>query len=208
MENASELPTVFDTDKQYLGTVYAKALIGVGQSTGKTETLLEELGSLVNTVLPKLDTLRATLESPRVPFEAKTRLIDKALKGKATDEFVNFLKVLCRKNRFDCIGAIDRAATRLHNEASGKLEATLVTASQVDDSVKSRVKDQLEKLFNKKIELATQIDQSIIGGLVVRVGDTVFDGSLANQLKQVRRAAVERANLEIKKSIDRFAIEA
>lgn len=208
MDNAAEQSTVFDTDQQYLGNVYAKALIGVGQSGGKTAALLGELDSLVNDVLPRIPKLQQTLESPRVAFEGKVQLLDRALGGKASHEFLNFLKVLCRNNRFDCVTAVNRAARKIHNEAEGRIEATLVTAQEVGDDVKSRVKEQLSNMLGKQIELASEIDESIIGGLVVRVGDTVFDGSLANQFDQVRRSAVNRANQEIRTAIDRFAVDA
>ncbi len=204
MDPATEQPTVFDSEKQHVGTVYAKALIGVGQVSGKTEGLLSELHSLVHDVLPKLSGLRQTLESPRIPFDDKAALIDKSLRAQASPEFIAFLKVLCRKQRFNCIDAVDRAATKIYNEMTNRIEATLITAVPVDGDVNNRIKDQLEKSLQKQVDLNNRIDESIVGGFVVQVGDTVYDGSLINQLKQVRRIAVEKANLEIKKSIDRF----
>ena len=170
--------------------------------------MLGELDSLVNDVLPKIPKLRQTLESPRVAFEGKAKLLDKALGGKASKEFLNFIKVLCRKNRFDCLTSVHQAAQEIHNEMTGKVDATLVTAQEVGDDVKQRVSSQLKQMLGREINLSVEIDESIIGGLVIRVGDTVFDGSLANQLGQVRRSAIDKANQEIKSAIDRFAIDA
>ncbi|HMO91285.1 MAG TPA: ATP synthase F1 subunit delta [Pirellulaceae bacterium] len=204
MDPKTELPTVFDSEQQHIGNVYAKALIGVGQARGKLESLLEELHSLVVDVLPKVQNLRSVLESPRISLPAKSAVLDKAFRAKASPEFLNFLKLLCHKHRFDCVDAIDRAAKKLFNEMRNRDEAVLITAFEVDDEIRQRVRQQLEKMLQKEVEVRSEVDEAIVGGFIVKVGDTVFDGSLVNQLQQVRRVAVEKTNLEIRKSIDRF----
>ena len=206
MADDKKQTTAFDTDRQYLGGVYAKALLGLAAKHGKVDQVIEELDSFVDAlqVIPKL---RHTLESPRVPFSAKEQIVQKAVGAKACQEIVNFLKVVCRKGRADCLSAVRDAARAMHDEMSGRVQATMTTAVAVDDVVRKMVVERLSTILGKQVTLTSHIDPDIIGGLLVRVGDTVFDGSLTNQLKQIRTAAIGRANQEIRESLDRFASE-
>lgn len=206
-EETNKQETVFDTDRQHLGSVYAKAFLALGKSTGDQQQLLDELESFV-VVLQQIPRLRATLESPRIGFPEKAKIVDQAIKGKASPQFLNFVKVVCRNGRFDCLSAVAAAARESFDEMSGRVMATMTTAEPVDDEVRNKVAQKLSAVLGKQVTIQSQIDPSIIGGLVVRVGDTVYDGSLKNQLKQVRSAAMVRANQEIRQALERFAIDA
>ncbi len=196
----------FDTDRQYLGAVYAKALMGMNTSSGNSEALVEELESFVATLV-KLPKLRSALESPRIGFVDKERIIDRALASRASKPFVNFLKVVARKGRTDCLGSIARAARRMHDEAAGRLQATMTTAQPVDESIQRNVAERLGRVLGKEINLATHVDPEILGGLMVRVGDTVYDGSIRNQLDRIRVQVIDRASHRIRGSLERFATE-
>lgn len=196
--------SVFDTDRQYLGGVYARALIGMADKTGQVDALVEELSSFSN-ALALIPNLRKALESPRIAFADKSKLIDKALTGKASLPFINFVKVVTSKGRADCIPAIQRAAKSICDERAGRVQATMITAQPVNETMKQKVAERLSQVLGKKVLVASEVDAEILGGLVVRVGDTVYDGSLKNQLSQFRAAAIGRANQEIRNSLDRFA---
>lgn len=196
----------YDSERQYIGTVYAKSLLTVAASDGGTDSVLEEFDSAVG-VFDKLPQMYGALCSSRVALEEKVALIDKAF-ANGSKTFRNFMKVVCQHGRFDCLRVIQRSAHAMHDEASGRVEVTLVTADTIDDSMKQRVSERLAKVLDREVRLRTKVDASILGGLVVRVGDTVYDGSLANQLQQVRRSALNQAVHEIRQSMDRFVIEA
>src|SRR5687768_10727966 len=93
--------TVMDTELQYLGTVYAKALLGATEKSGNTDTVLAELNSVVHDVLNRLPQLELMLASPRVPLDSKERLLDQAFQGKMTPQMLNFLKVIVARGRFN-----------------------------------------------------------------------------------------------------------
>ncbi len=207
MDDNGKAASVFDTDRQHLGDVYAKALLGIGEKTGNIDELIDELQSLVSVVAdqPKL---RAMLESPRVNLAEKQSLIDKMLKGRASTTFVNFVKVLTRNGRFDCLAAVAATAQAMNDQRAGRVRATMTTAERVDENITQRVAARLGQVLGKTVLIQPTIDPEIIGGLVIRVGDTVYDASIQNQLKQVRSAAIDRANQEIRGAIDRFALEA
>lgn len=195
--------TVFDTDKQQLGDVYAKALLRAGKKSGKIDQLMEELAA-VNQAVNRLPKFKAALESPRIASENKASMIDKAFSDKVSKDLVNFLKVVGNKGRFDCLAAILGSAKKMHDEMSGRIEATITTASTIDDSVQHQISTQLGKALGKAVNITASVDPNIIGGMVVRVGDTVYDGSVVSQLAQVRSQSVKRASDAIRSSIDRF----
>ncbi len=194
---------VFDTDQQLLGDVYAKALMGFAQQSGRVDQFVDELNAVVD-VLGQVPELRVALESPRIPFEAKTRMLETAFQGKVSGDLVNFLKIVATKRRFDCLGAIAASTRRMQDEMAGRVQATLTTAETVDESVCIKISDRLSKVLGKQVILAPVVDPEIIGGMVIRVGDTVYDASVANQLKQVRTKAVKRAADAIREKLDRF----
>ena len=195
--------TVFDSDQQLIGETYANALIGFGQKSGNTETLLNQFNGVADAIssLPKLD---AMLQSPRIGVADKLQLIEKALAAKVDGKLMNFLKIILEKGRFNCVPVIQTAAQKIFDEMSGRVQATMTTAEDVDDSVRKRVEEKLANMLGKEIQLQSKTDPSIIGGMVVRIGDTVYDGSVRNQLDQVRNRATKRAEESIRSSIEKF----
>ncbi len=196
----------FDSDQQYLGTVYAKALLGATEKSGNTESVLGELDSVVSDVLAKLPKFEAAISSPRVPPDAKLSMLDKAFAGKMTGELLKFLKVVAEHDRFDCLRAMRRAARRLFNEARGRVEVSVRTAEPVSPDMFDNLANRLKTLLGQDVELTTEVKPDLIGGIQVRIGDTVFDGSLANRLEQVRSATLENVTQQIRDALDRFAL--
>lgn len=197
--------TVFDSDQQQLGETYANALIGFAQKTGATEQLLEQLDGVADAIrqLPKLESL---LQSPRIGAIEKVKLLDKALNGKVDAKLLNFLKIVLEKGRFDCLPAIQIAAHKIFDEISGRVQATITTAEPIDEGVRKRVEEKLAGALGKQIQLASKTDPAVIGGMVVRIGDTVYDASVKNQLNQVRTRATKKAADAIRTSIDKFMV--
>lgn len=203
MTESSKQTTVFDTDQQQLGDVYAKALLGAGVNSGSADQLVDELNAVAEAVsqLPKMS---AALESPRVATEAKIGLLEKAFAGKVSKDLMNFLKVAATKGRLDCLGAISNSATRLNDERVGRVSGTLTTAGAVSDDVVERVAKKISDQIGKNVRLEPVVNPDIIGGMVVRVGDTVYDGSVVSQLDQVKARATKRAGDIIREKLEQF----
>ena len=197
----------FNTDQQYIAGVYAKSLIDAAEKAGNTETVLEQLDSFVVDVLGGIGRLADALESPRVSQEDKTRLIDSALSGKADPTLVNFLKVLNAHSRLDCLRAINSRARSLFNELRGRVEAFVTVADEMPQDIESSVAEKLKSMLGKEVILNVKTDPEIIGGMIVKVDDTVYDSSVANQLAQVREAALERTVQKVRNSLETFAVE-
>jgi len=203
MSEAQEQSTVFDTDQQQLGDVYAKAFLGVAKDSGKLDELVDELGQVVG-VFNGLPKFRAAMESPRIEQADKSSMLDKAFGGKCNKELLNFLKLLAGRGRFDCLNSILDSTVKAHDEMAGRVKATLTTASEVTADVEKSIAQKLTGILGKEVNLECVVDPEVIGGMVVRVGDTVYDGSVANQLKQVRAKAVQKAVDAFREKLDKF----
>jgi F-type H+-transporting ATPase subunit delta len=196
--------TVFDTGQQYLGSVYAKALLASSEDVGETEAVMAGLQSLVDDVLEQAAGLESTLSSPRVPFEAKEKMLDAAFAGKAAPTLLTFMKVLCRRGRFSCLRAILKAARKQYNDLRGRIEVQVSTADPLSAKDLEATTQQLRRSLGRDVDVQVKIDPDLIGGIVIRVGDTVYDGSLANRLKQLRKDMVANSTQQIRGELDRF----
>lgn len=203
MDKNSQSPTVFDTDQQQLGETYAKALLGLSDKPKQVDTYVDQLSNVAQVVndLPKL---RAIFESPQIGIDQKTKLIEKSF-GKMDTKVINFLKVLARNGRFNCLAATAVSAEKLRDEVAGRIQGELTTAAKVDQKVIDRIAERLSKVVGKEVKLTSKVDAKVIGGMVIRIGDTVYDGSVVNQLAQVRTKAVQKAADAIREKLDRFA---
>ena len=199
--------TVLDTGQQHLGTVYAKALLGATENAGNSEIVLGELDSLLRDVLDRVPTLEAVLCSPRVPYERKEQMLQRAFGGRMTLQLLNFLKVVARRGRFNCLRAIQQAARHLLNELRGRVEVTVRSAEPLDETMLTLVSDRLRSILGRDVQLQLKTDPELLGGLVIRVGDTVFDGSIANRLLRLRDDLVSKTHQKIRLELERFAKE-
>ncbi len=204
MAETVEHATVLDSAQQYLGKVYAKALIGAAENSGVVEQVLDEFETFQTDLLDQIPGLEALLASPRVPPQTQVDLLDRTLAGQVSETFLNFLKVVVRHRRADCLRAMVPAAIKQYNERCDCVEVLVTTASEPDESQQVAIADRLESMLGRRINMTLQIDAQLLGGLVVRVGDTVFDGSLNGRLEQWRSAAQQRVAQSLRDSAGRF----
>jgi F-type H+-transporting ATPase subunit delta len=125
----------FDPESQYLGNVYAKALLGATENAGLTDQVLEQLDSFVQDVVAKVPKLEAVLSSPRVSHEEKVAMLDKAVGRTMHPVLLNFLKVVSRHGRLHCLRAIARGAREQLNALRGRLEVTVESAAPLSDAL-------------------------------------------------------------------------
>jgi F-type H+-transporting ATPase subunit delta len=198
--------TVLDATQQQIGKVYAEALLGAAEKAGNVETVREEFASLVEDVLKRLPKLDAVLQSPRIDHEEKSRILDSAFKGRMSKDLLNFLKVVSRHGRLELLRAIQRAFQKLYNERAGSVEVLVRTAEPLGDDLYSRIADRLRASLGREPVLNVQVDPELIGGVVIRIGDTVYDGSVARQLVRLRDETAAKIAREIRHHSARFAI--
>lgn len=201
----TEIP--FDSGHQQIGKVYATALLGVCEKSGNTDAVLSEFDALLTDVLGKLPRFNAVLVSLRVPVDEKIRILDGTFRDKMLPQLLTFLKVVARHGRLDALAAMNRAAHEMDNERRGRVEVQLQTAVEVDGELLDAIKSRLQQSLGREVLLRQRVNEQLIGGLVVRVGDTVYDGSVARQLLQMREGTLTKAAHSIRESLARFASE-
>ena len=196
--------TVLDSEQKPIGEVYAASLLAATQQAGCTADVLEEFESFISDVLNKLPQLDALLSSPRVAHSDKVTMLDKTLAGKASDLFLNFLKVVSQHGRLDCLRVIQASLKEQYAKDQGRLEVLVTTATRLDEPAVATLQAKLNGAFDAIVDLTLNVDSSLIGGTVIRVGDTVYDGSIANRLERIRTTVRENTIREIRLSTERF----
>jgi F-type H+-transporting ATPase subunit delta len=197
-----------DVGMRGVATVYARALLGATQNTGNTETVIGELDALVDDVLGKLPQVDQVLSSALVSAADKATILDRALAGKVTPLLLNFLKVLAEHGRLNILREVRHVAHRLYDEIRGVVRVEMVTATPVDDQFSAQIAERLRPMLGAEPRLERSVDPKLIGGLLLRAGDIVLDGSVATQLDHMREQMIQRSIHEIQRRRDRFGTPA
>lgn len=169
---------------------YAKALLTIGEEEKRVEALTREVRTLGDTVASSTE-LQALLSNPIIPQEARRKVMeDIAARLSLSPVVRNAALLLTDRRRGASIPEIAAALETLVDERSGKVKAEVTSAAPLSDAQATRIQASLEKLTGRKIALSRKVDPSLIGGVVARVGDRVFDGSVRTRLEQIRGAAL------------------
>lgn len=189
-----------ETQHESIAATYAKALLATTEKSGATAAVLADLESLVGDVLDAQPRFTAALSSPRLATGDKIGLIDRVLGGRVSADLLRFVKVVARHGRFAALPAIAKSFRKQVNDLAGRTEVIVTTAQPLADDLRARLASALEGRLGKQVDLRTEIDRSLIGGMVVRVGDTVYDASLSNRLDRLRQAAIKNTAARLQRA--------
>ncbi len=164
---------------------YAQALGERAAQAGVTDRVDQDI-SLIGESLKGSRELVGIFESPIVSREKKADVFRSLFAGKIDDVTLRFLEVLVEKRREDLFPVIVGAYQELRDKELGVLGVSARTALALSPEDEKALASSLEKLTGKKIRLSTKVDASLLGGIVIRVGDTVYDASVSNQLATLR----------------------
>ncbi|MBU6221643.1 MAG: ATP synthase F1 subunit delta [Planctomycetes bacterium] len=165
--------------------IYAQAIVEAADAAACRREVLDELGLLAREVLPTVPEAVAIFSSPKISADEKGRIIDRLAGGRMKPTTAHALHVLARHGRLGMLGAVVDAAERLADERDGKQQATFTTAVPLDAAEQSRIVGETEKALAASLKPRFVVDPAIIGGLVVRVGDTIYDQSVATGLTRI-----------------------
>lgn len=167
---------------------YAKALFEIGLEDGSYARIGKDVASLAKAIKDSKE-LRDVLESPTVPREDREKIVLAILQRiGGTQTTINFCKLLLDRERMNQVPGISRELSAMIDEHEGQLTAQVTSAQALSDSQKAELKTALEKLSGKKIQIESKEDPALLGGVVAKVGDLVYDGSLRTQLRELRRS--------------------
>jgi F-type H+-transporting ATPase subunit delta len=212
MTHPEALPTriatvLDDPGHQAVARVYAEAFLDAvpqAETNGNIDGALEEFGSFVDDVLTSQPRFAAILTSEVVSRDEKLGLIDRVVAPRGSALFTNFLRVLARHDRLDLLPLILRQARRLHMRRSGLRGVTVRSARPLSDEQQNQIRDRLRASLPFEPVLQTEVEPALLGGLVIQIGDTVYDSSLRSRMKQLRRRLRTRSQNEVQRARDRF----
>ena len=195
--------TAIDPRGESIATVYVNAYLdAAGQGIAGAA---EELISFADDVLASQSDFNQLLCGTSLGQDEKIQLIDRIVVPRATPQFANFLKVLARHDRLALLPMIRQLAEAEFERRSGKRRVSVTSAAEISGQTLDSIRSTLRSSLAIEPILETRIDSTLIGGLVIRVGDTVYDGSLKTQIKQLRARLRERCLNEIQRGRDRFS---
>ena len=160
---------------------YGKALFEAAESAGREAQVLEEVTCLAE-LMETEENLREFLISPAVTKEEKKAFTETALRGRISDEMVNFLFVLIDKNRVWYLSRIARVYRRCFDEAKNVAEGTVYSAVSMTEEQVETTAEAMSRLLGKRVELENEVDSRLLGGAKIQVDGKMIDRSLKGEL--------------------------
>jgi F-type H+-transporting ATPase subunit delta len=168
-----------------IAQVYARALFEVAKEQGKLDVVREQLGQFADALNENGD-LRVFFFSPYFSSEEKKDGLRRALDG-ADPAIVNFLETLIERHRMPVIFRIRADFERLWDEENKLLPVEVTSAVELDEATVKSIGDRIGEQTGQHVELTSRIDPEILGGIVLRVGNSILDASIKHRLDQLRK---------------------
>lgn len=171
---------------------YAETLLSLARKANDAPgwgNMLRQVASAMQTDAK----LRGFLESPRIASEAKSEVISKALGDRVPRVFLLYLQALVRNRRQMMVPSIANEYDTLLDASNGIVHARVIVAKETSDAERDAIGAQLSKVVGKTVVPHVEIDPTILGGVIVRMGDTVMDGSLQRRLALLRKRMTQSA---------------
>jgi F-type H+-transporting ATPase subunit delta len=187
---------------------YADALIGAAEKEGAVDTLLEELSEIETGVLKAFPKFAELLGSPRVSSAHKDQVLTEVFGKDASSLVLRFLRVLNRHERLGMLGVVAREARAIWDARNHRFPVHVRAAVPLDENQLQTLRDRLSALTGATPVLLVSTDPELIGGLVVQVGDQLYDASVKSRLAQLRQRLIEGKMHEIQSRRDQFSYSA
>ena len=169
---------------------YATALADVVGKTNETDSIKTELKTWETLINANAD-LQTAFRNPAIAHSSKEKVLENLIeKTKPTRTTANFLRVLLRNSRLTEIGEINEKFASVLEERSGVVSAQITSARPLSEAQKAEMNSNLAKLTGKTVNLNFEINESLIGGVVTKLGSTVYDGSVKSQLEELKREMI------------------
>ena len=178
---------------------YSEALFSLAEEKDEFIKFKNDLNSIKEAFTEHKE-FKNVLFHPRIKIEEKKRIFKRIFKEKISQEIYNFIQLLIDKRRIFYIKAIINQFNDLVNDRKKILEIEVVSAIKLEENMKNRLKDKLEKGMNYEVVLNNKVDPEILGGLVLKIGDKIIDGSIQYKLntlsEQIEKIPVSKLGVE------------
>ena len=172
--------------------VYAEALFEAGKDKGKLDSLQSQLAQFADAVDRNRD-LQVFLFSPYLSSQEKKSGLERAISG-AEPELTNFLELLVEKGRMPEVFRIRRELDELWKHENKRIDVTVTSAVELDEAVVRKIGTEVERQTGEQVELSSRVDDSILGGIVLQVGNMVLDASISSRLEKLRKSVASAAH--------------
>jgi len=173
--------------------VYARSAFDLAAQAGDeaVTSLADELDQIA-ALLREQDDLRNLFTNPSVNTDRRAQSIETMFKGRVSDLTYKLLQVLNRKGRLDQLVGVAVVYDQIVKDERGEVDVDVYAATALDEQQTRRIADRIGALVDRKAIVRAHVDERMIGGLKVRVGDQLIDGSVATQLQKLKRRMLER----------------
>ncbi len=174
-----------------LADEYASAVLDIAQASNAQDAFVQELDALAQATR-EVEGLGVFLASPFISPEQKEQVMEKALAGNASELARNFLGVLIRNGRGGLLPLVAARCGQMLDHRQGRIEVVVRSVSPLDEAVRNELAAALQALLKAEPMLKLELDESLLGGLQIEVGDEIIDASLASQLRRLRSEMLSR----------------
>ena len=168
---------------------YAQAVFELAEEAGKLAIVRDDLNNLRELMETNAE-FANFINNPLIDNDQRQSTLDALLKGKIDELSLRFLRFLDAKTRLDALAIIAIELNSMYLFVNNIIEAKVISARAISSEQTSTIRQRLEKRFDKEIKLEVDIDPDLIGGFLVKVGDTVFDFSISHQLNKVKQKII------------------
>ncbi|GGH84083.1 F-type H+-transporting ATPase subunit delta [Pullulanibacillus pueri] len=162
---------------------YAGALFEVAKERGTIDAVEEQLG-LVNQIVAESTDLKKMLYFPGIAGEVKKKVVEEIFKTEVNGEVLNLLKILIDRRRESILEDLQASFVEIANDYRGILDVNVTTASPLDKDEEEKIMEAFGQIYDKKLRLHTKVDPKVIGGVLVKVGNRLYDGTLSGKLNR------------------------
>ncbi|MCI0680870.1 MAG: ATP synthase F1 subunit delta [Gemmataceae bacterium] len=198
-------PVTADVGAQQVAGVYAEALLNAAEKRGQVDEVYAELRELVEKVAGADPQLAAFFMSGTIGRDRRGAALRSAFEGRCSELLFNFLLVLNDHERLELIRPIRAMYRRLRDQRARRMRVQVYTAAPLADDQRRRLEQEVRDALHLEPVLETHVETDLIGGLIVRVNDWVYDGSIRTRLETIRKQLIERSSHEIQSRRDRFS---
>jgi F-type H+-transporting ATPase subunit delta len=174
-----------------IAEVYSRALFEVARDSDVLDRVHDELGEFAD-ALAENRNLQVFLFSPHFSSEEKKEGV-KRIVTEADERFVNFLQLLAERHRMPALFRIRRSFDSMWAEENKLLPVTVTSAVELDESLVQDIGRSIEEQTGRRVDLSSNVDADVLGGLMVRVGNMVLDATVRNRLEQLRKQVARSA---------------
>jgi F-type H+-transporting ATPase subunit delta len=201
----SDFQATADVGAQRVAHVYAEAFLNAAEKQKQTDAVIEELQSLIHDLFQATPELEAFLASGAVGRDRKAQLIHSIFDKRASQPFTNFLLVLNQHDRLNLLRPILTAALEIRDERARRIRVQVRSAVALPPEQADRLRERIRQAFQLEPIIQAQVDDKLLGGVVVKVGDWLYDASVRARLESIRKQLIEKGSYEIQSRRDRFS---